>query len=33
MNINEHLRNKRKLVEKQRRYTLKITTTSAANYD
>ena len=34
MNINEHLRNKRKFVEKLRWYTFKITTKSAAaNYD
>ena len=32
MNINENIRNKRKLVEKLRRYTYKITSTPAANY-
>ena len=32
MNINEIIRNKRKLVEKLRGYIYKITTTSAANY-
>ena len=31
MNINKNVRNKRKLVEKLRGYTYKITTTSAAN--
>ena len=32
MNINENIRNERKLVEKIKGYTYKITTTPAANY-